>query len=84
MISTDTQYGIPTSASISEPAATDWATTYNAAIVIVEIPEATCTRPTRNRSASTSAIVYRPALRIRSASSNSSGTNDSSAAIPVR
>ena len=29
VISTDTQYGIPTSASISEPAATDWATTYS-------------------------------------------------------
>ena len=83
-MSTDAQYGIPTSASSSEPAATDWATTYSTAMHIVETAEVTRVRPAGIRRASTSAIVKRPALRIRSASSSSSGTNDSSAAMPVR
>ena len=37
-----------------------------------------------SRNARTSVIVYRPALRMRSASRYSTGTNESSAAMPVR
>jgi hypothetical protein len=57
VIKTDAQYGMPTSASSSDPAATDRATTYSTAMHIVEIPELTRVRPAGIRKASTSAIV---------------------------